>query len=74
MDKFSVYILHFDSPYWSNCQHYVGYTKDLKARLKQHENGNGSKLVKYANRLGIKWTSVRVEEFDFQFDARRREV
>jgi len=69
-----VYVLHFDRPYWSNCQHYVGYTKiGVQERLRVHRAGNGSKLVKYAMSRGINFSLVHVENFDTVGEARRRE-
>ena len=70
----SVYILHFDRPYWKNCQHYVGYSKDLETRLHNHLHNKGSKLVKYANEHDIKWQVVAVEVFLDQSSARKREI
>ena len=76
--KFTVYVLHFDKPYWqagrASCQHYVGYTKDLEGRLAKHRNGNGSKLVRYANSQGIGWRLALAEEYPSQVEARRREL
>lgn len=44
-----VYILHFKRPYWTNCRHYVGYTKiGVGQRIAKHRNGTGSLLVNYA--------------------------
>jgi len=75
----TVYILHFDRPYWygkngAGCQHYVGYTKDLESRLDKHRAGNGSKLCRYATNKGIQFSLVRVEHYASQSEARRREV
>lgn len=69
----TVYILHFDKPYWLNCQHYVGYTKDLEARLAKHRAGNGSKLCRYAVNKGIQFSLVKVENYPTQSEARKRE-
>jgi len=77
-DRFIVYILHFDRPYWqagkANCQHYVGYTKDLPARLDKHRQGNGSKLVRYANNQGIQWQLVLQEDYPDRSSAMKREL
>lgn len=52
----TLYILHFDRPYWTNCQHYIGYTTvPLEERLQRHRNGDGSRLVRYALARGIKF-------------------
>jgi len=45
-----VYILHFNRPYWTNCRHYVGYTKvGVENRIAKHRDGKGSLLVDYAH-------------------------
>lgn len=78
MDNHTVYILHFSHPYWqagkSSCQHYVGYTKDLSARIAKHRRGDGSKLCAYAALKGIKFIVVKAEEFPTQSEARKREL
>ena len=70
----TVYILHFDKPYWKTCQHYVGYTKfPVNERLKKHKDGTGCKIAKYAMSKGIDFLLVHTEEFDTISEARRRE-
>jgi predicted GIY-YIG superfamily endonuclease len=37
----TVYLLHFDRPYWGPMQHYVGFTRNLPQRLRAHREGDG---------------------------------
>ncbi len=48
---------------------YVGYTKDLENRLKQHNNGGST----YTKRK-IPWTLVYTESFENKSDALKREL
>jgi len=71
----TLYLLHFDKPYWTNCQHYIGYTTvPLEERLTRHRNGNGSKLVRYALAKGIKFELAYREEYDTPQEARQAEL
>lgn len=38
------YLLHFERPI-SHAQHYLGWTNDLDARMKQHRNGSRERCV-----------------------------
>ena len=60
-----VYLLHFEQPYWSKAQHYVGYTTiGADKRIEKHRNGTGSLLVNYAhNKKGIPFQVAMVEDF-----------
>lgn len=55
----SVYLLHFDRPY-KHARHYLGSAKDLQARLEEHRNGTGSRLMAVLKANGIGFTLVRV--------------
>lgn len=74
-----LYLLHFNKPYWTNCRHYVGYTKfTAEERCAVHrgvkKNGSKpSKLVQYALRQGIDFVIAHVERFDTDWEARQRE-
>jgi len=70
-----VYILHFQSPYWTRCRHYVGYTtRDVETRVSEHRSGKGSLLVNYAhNKKGIDFVVGLVEQFATRKLARWRE-
>jgi putative endonuclease len=59
-----VYLLHFRdriNPAYP-CQHYLGFAKDLKARLEEHHHGgpDASRLCQVARERGIPFTVVRV--------------
>lgn len=54
-----VYLIHFHRPL-AHAQHYVGSAKDLDARLRQHERGNGARLMEVIKDLGITWELARV--------------
>jgi predicted GIY-YIG superfamily endonuclease len=71
-----VYLLHFDKPFWSNAQHYVGYTKlPLQRRIRKHRNGTGSLLVRYAlQKKGCKFKLAMSEEYPTPGEAREREL
>lgn len=57
------YLLHFLTPY-KHARHYMGYSKDIKERLKRHQTGNGehrgAKLLEVVRSAGIDWVLVRV--------------
>lgn len=58
-----VYLLHFQRPISENhtTQHYLGSTvAGLAARMQQHRNGNGVRLLEVARERGISFTVARV--------------
>jgi predicted GIY-YIG superfamily endonuclease len=63
----TIYLLHFETPL-AHAQHYVGYAKDLEARIERHRKGNGARLVAVFAEKGIgftvarTWTGDRTEE------------
>jgi len=70
----SIYILHFNKPYWHNAKHYVGYTKfTAEERIAKHRNGNGSLLVSYALKHRCDFELSHDETFDTTQEARYRE-
>jgi predicted GIY-YIG superfamily endonuclease len=54
----TVYLLHFDRPY-RHARHYVGWAKDIDARLAQHGTGHGARLLQVVQAAGITWTLAR---------------
>jgi len=56
--KGTVYLLHFDSPY-KHARHYVGYTKDLTARLEAHASGQGARPMQVDIEAGITFRLAR---------------
>lgn len=49
-------------PYTAHVQHYIGCTHDLYDRVQRHRNGNGARLLQYANRQNIPWRVVAWRE------------
>ncbi len=45
-----VYLLHFNKPINPNrpTQHYLGFTKDLDERIREHRKGKGARLTQVA--------------------------
>lgn len=54
----TIYLLHFDRPY-KHARHYLGWTRDLPARIARHFSGHGSKLMRAVQRAGIGAKVVR---------------
>jgi predicted GIY-YIG superfamily endonuclease len=54
----TVYLLHFERKY-QHAGHYLGYTHDLEARLKQHQAGQGARLMEVVTQAGIPWKVAR---------------
>ncbi|MBC8264184.1 MAG: GIY-YIG nuclease family protein [Anaerolineales bacterium] len=64
----SVYLIHFERPIGNlsnprgQAQHYIGYARDLGARVKAHRSGNGSKIMAAVTQAGVAWEIVRTWE------------
>lgn len=54
----TVYLLHFNQPY-KHARHYIGWAKDVDARLAEHTTGHGARLLQVAHAAGITWTLAR---------------
>ncbi|WP_306362506.1 hypothetical protein [Nocardia sp. CC227C] len=54
----TVYLLHFDRPY-RHARHYLGYTRDLDARLAAHAAGQGARLLQVLRENNIGWHLAR---------------
>lgn len=56
------YLLHFTSRYpnGNRPQHYLGWAKSLKHRLRAHLAGRGARLTQVVQKLGITWEVVAV--------------
>lgn len=54
----TVYLLHFSQPY-KHAKRYTGWASDLKARLAEHEQGQGACLLQIIKAAGISWTLAR---------------
>ena len=53
-----IYLLHFDRPF-KHARHYLGYARNLQARLDRHDKGQGARLMAAISEAGIKYTVVR---------------
>ncbi|QLY33990.1 hypothetical protein [Nocardia huaxiensis] len=56
--KGTVYLLHFDRPY-RHARHYTGWTADLDARLAEHRDGRGARLMAVIRNAGIGFQLAR---------------
>lgn len=63
-----VYLIHFDDPY-EHARHYLGWTNDLEYRMRQHQNGNGARLMAVIAEAQIPWRIVRLWEADRSVEA-----
>lgn len=61
MSAGTVYLLHFERPYPAGRkpQHYIGWTVDLAARVTEHRQGRGGKLVDVMRLAGIGFEVAR---------------
>lgn len=57
-DTALVYLLHFDQPY-PHARHYLGWIRDLEARLADHRAGSGARLLAVIKSAGIGFSLVR---------------
>jgi predicted GIY-YIG superfamily endonuclease len=53
-----VYLIHFDKPL-GHAAHYIGWAKNIQARLSEHEKGIGAKLTAAVKDNGISWELAR---------------
>jgi predicted GIY-YIG superfamily endonuclease len=57
-----IYLLHFSRPYKTrrkSVRHYMGTTQNLRARIADHRNGRGARLLAAVVKRGIKVTVVQ---------------
>jgi hypothetical protein len=54
----TVYLLHFDVPY-RHARHYLGWARDVEARLAEHAAGRGARLTAVVSGAGIGWVLAR---------------
>ena len=52
-------MLHFDRPY-QHARHYVGWARNVKRRLAEHEAGRGARLLAVVRAAGIGWQLARM--------------
>ena len=53
-----VYLIHFSRKY-KHAGHYLGWAKDIEARIGEHKNGTGARLTAVAAKSGIEFTLAR---------------
>lgn len=66
-----VYLIHLHQPLNAHCQHdkrtvkhYIGWCKDLAARIQSHERGRGSSFMRAVKAHDIPFTVARVWQGD----------
>ncbi len=76
----TVYTLHFDPPYPPGAtegaqvaRHYTGWTRDLDARLADHEAGEGARLTQVQLAAGGTWRLASAEPGTRDLEAQRKE-
>lgn len=72
-----VYLLHFNRAYparGGDKRHYIGLTKYLPARLKQHGTKNGARFLEVVAEAGITWEPVRTWYAATAEEARQLEI
>jgi predicted GIY-YIG superfamily endonuclease len=55
----TVYLLHFERPYYGLMQHYVGFAYDLDQRLRAHREGTACSTTRHAFEQGIGFELAR---------------
>jgi predicted GIY-YIG superfamily endonuclease len=55
----SVYLLHLFTPY-RHARHYLGYSRNVAQRVKQHQSGRGVPLMRAVYQAGITFCLARV--------------
>ena len=65
----TVYLLHFDRPY-RHTAHYMGWALDVEARIKQHRDGNGARLMRVIKDAGIGFQLARTWKGDRKLERR----
>lgn len=71
MNLGTIYLIHFERPY-KHARHYLGWAKNLDARLKHHRNGTGGRLMKVIKDEGIRWSVVKVWSGDRHEERRMK--
>lgn len=65
----TIYLLHFDRPF-GHAEHYLGWSRNLDARLRHHSNGTGATLLRHVKSAGIGWTLARTWHGDRFYERR----
>lgn len=54
----TIYLLHFNKPF-GHARHYLGWARDLEARLADHLAGRGARLLAVIHSADITWQLAR---------------
>lgn len=65
----TVYLLHFDEPF-GHARHYLGWARNLDARLAHHKRGTGANLLRHVAAAGIHWRLARTWRGDRHLERR----
>ncbi|HEX2174216.1 MAG TPA: endonuclease, partial [Dehalococcoidia bacterium] len=65
-----VYLLHFDRPF-GHARHYLGFARNIDARLAAHAAGHGARLTQVVRAAGIGWTLALSWDGATRTDERR---
>jgi len=69
-ERGTIYLLHFEPPL-AHARHYLGWTRDLDARLARHRPGRGSPLIAAAVAAGVRLELARTwGDVDRHFEER----
>jgi predicted GIY-YIG superfamily endonuclease len=60
--QYFVYLVCYATTPYHHAKHYLGSTCSLDARLHQHEQGRGARLLEVIHDAGISWHLVRLWE------------
>lgn len=66
----TIYLLHFERPF-RHARHYLGWARNLEARLAHHEAGTGANILRHVAKAGIAWTLVRTWQEQTRTEERR---
>lgn len=73
----TVYLIHFSEPYVGRtgqqkqtCQHYLGWAKNLDARIAEHRASRGARLIEVINEAGIEWNVVKTWSGDRKLERK----
>jgi predicted GIY-YIG superfamily endonuclease len=62
----TIYLLHFERPISDRhtTRHYLGWARNLDARIKHHRQGTGARLTQVAHERGITFEIARIWKGD----------
>ena len=56
--------------YQPHAQHYIGWTVNLDARVREHKSGHGAGLLRAATDQGLAWSVVRTWPGDWRLEKK----